>query len=82
MHIVDPSLSALRVAASCCAGISAPFTSTAIHVQALGLPSVYYDPVGWTQPDDSGAHGIPVLRGKAELKAWVTKVLAMEPLTA
>jgi polysaccharide biosynthesis PFTS motif protein len=81
VHIVEPSLSALRVAGRCCAGISAPFTSTAIHVQALGLPSVYYDPVGWIQPDDSGAHGIPVLRGKAELKAWVTKVLAMEPIT-
>jgi len=79
--ILDSGLSAIRIAERCRAGISAPFTSTAIHVQALGLPSAYYDPVGWTQSDDIGAHGIPVLRGKAELKVWVTKVLTMEPLT-
>lgn len=78
--IVAPDLSAMRVAERCCAGISAPFTSTAIHVQALGLPSIYYDPVGWIQPDDSGAHGIPILCGKVELRAWVVKVLAMEPV--
>jgi polysaccharide biosynthesis PFTS motif protein len=81
VRIVDPGLSAMRVAAHCCAGISAPFTSTAIHVQALGLPSAYYDPVGWVQSDDSGAHGIPILRGKEELRGWVTKVLIMEALT-
>lgn len=77
VRILDPEISAMRVAANCCAGISAPFTSTAIYVQSLGKPSVYYDPFGWIQPDDSGAHGIPILCGKEALRAWVVQVLAI-----
>jgi len=76
--MVDPALSVVRVAARCCAGISAPFTSTALYVRALGKPSVYYDPVGWMQADDSGAHGIPVLCGKKALRDWVNDVLRLD----
>jgi polysaccharide biosynthesis PFTS motif protein len=76
--MVDPALSVVRVAARCCASISAPFTSTALHVRALGKPSVYYDPVGWMQADDSGAHGIPVLCGKKALRDWVNDVLRVD----
>lgn len=74
--LVDPAISAMRVIAGCRAGISVPLTSTAIYVREQGLPSVYYDPVGWIQKDDLGAHGIPILSGKEELRAWVTSVLA------
>jgi polysaccharide biosynthesis PFTS motif protein len=75
VFIVDPGLSALRLAECCNAGVSAPFTSAAIYFRELGKPSVYYDPVGWTQADDCGAHGIPVLRGKSALRDWVANVL-------
>lgn len=74
--IVPSDVSAMRVIAGCCAGISVPFTSTAIYLRELGLPSAYYDPLGWMQLDDGGAHGIPILQGKAELLAWLEKVLA------
>ena len=76
--MIDPAVSAIRVAARCCAGISAPFTSAALYVRALGRPSIYYDPYGWIQRDDRGAHGIPVLCGKDALRTWVVQTLSAE----
>ncbi|MBK6358020.1 MAG: polysaccharide biosynthesis PFTS motif protein [Betaproteobacteria bacterium] len=73
--LVNSGISAVRVIQCCCAGISIPFTSTALYVREQGLPSVYYDPTGWIQKDDLGAHGIPILSGKEELRAWVAAVL-------
>jgi polysaccharide biosynthesis PFTS motif protein len=72
--IVDPDISAMRVSAACVAGVSFPFTSTALYLRALGLPSAYYDPSGWIQKDDRGAHGIPILSGRAELWQWLESV--------
>lgn len=74
--LLDPGVSAIRACAACRAGISFPFTSTALYLREMGLPSAYYDPSGWIQKDDLGAHGIPILSGKEELRAWVTSVLA------
>lgn len=76
VRVVDPAISAVRVIKACCASVSIPFTSTALYGKELGVPSAYYDPAGWMQPGDLGAHGIPVLRGADELKAWLGQVLA------
>ena len=71
---VDPSISAIRVIERCKGVISMPFTSTALYLRDQGIPSVYYDPTGWIQKDDRGAHGIPILSGINELREWVEKV--------
>jgi polysaccharide biosynthesis PFTS motif protein len=73
--IIDPGISAVRVIEACCAGVSIPFTSTALYVRERGLPSAYYDPTGWIQKDDKGAHGILILSGKEELRTWLCSVL-------
>lgn len=75
---IDPSIAASRVVECCAAVISMPFTSTALIARALGKPSIYYvpdvapfDPV---QPDDRAAHGIPVVSGRAALRAWLKEL--------
>lgn len=79
---IDSGISAMRVSKACVAGISAPFTSTAIYLRECGVPSAYYDPAGWMQRDDHAARGIPILQGKAELRAWLSDVLATSGQTA
>lgn len=76
VSVVDPGVAAIRVIQKCYAGISIPFTSTALYAREQGLPSIYYDPVGWIQKDDLGAHGIPIVSGKDELRVWVKQVMA------
>jgi polysaccharide biosynthesis PFTS motif protein len=73
---IDPSISAARVIENCQIVISMPFTSTAIIGEFFGKPSIYYDPVGAVQKDDVGAHGIPIISGKEELKAWLSSILS------
>ena len=75
---VDPGVSALRIIKKCSAGISFPFTSTALYVKALGLPSIYYDPIGWIQPDDEAAHGIEIVTGLKRLREWARVTLRQE----
>lgn len=72
---IEPDTSAIRVIEHCRAVVSMPFTSTAILGRHLGKPSVYYDPTGHLQKDDKGAHGIPILSGKDELREWVSAVM-------
>jgi polysaccharide biosynthesis PFTS motif protein len=72
--MVDPGISAIRVIEKCKGVVSMPFTSTALYLQDQGIPSVYYDPSGWIQKDDRGAHGIPILSGIQELREWVMTV--------
>ncbi len=69
--LVEPEISALRVIESSCAVISMPFTSTALIARELGKPSVYYDPTSHLQSDDRAAHGIPIISGPDQLKAWL-----------
>lgn len=69
--LIDPTTSALRVIKSSCAVISMPFTSTALMAREIGKPSIYYDPTGQLQRDDRAAHGIPIISGPDELKAWL-----------
>jgi polysaccharide biosynthesis PFTS motif protein len=73
---IDPETAAVYVVESCAAVISMPFTSTALLGRELGKPSVYYDPRGVVQKDDRAAHGIEVLSGPHELRAWVSSVVA------
>lgn len=68
---IDPAVSALRVIEKSIGIISMPFTSTALYMRDQGIPSAYYDPTGWIQRDDRGAHGIQILSGIGELRDWV-----------
>jgi polysaccharide biosynthesis PFTS motif protein len=79
---VDPEISALRVIETCTAVISMPFTSTALLGRQLGKPSVYYDPFGIARNDDRAAHGIEVLSGPDELRAWLARVLGSAEVAA
>lgn len=74
LRIVDPDISAFRVAKGSQAVISMPFTSTALIARSLGIPSAYYDPFGMIQKDDRAAHGIDVLNGRAELEKWMEQL--------
>jgi polysaccharide biosynthesis PFTS motif protein len=71
--MVKPSLAALNLIKQCEGIISFPFTSTALYLREHNIPSAYYDPTGWIQPDDRAAHGIPILIGIGELRDWVIR---------
>lgn len=71
---VDPNVSAIKVIEACKAVISMPFTSTALYFPSQKIPSAFYDPTGWIQKDDRGAHGLPILSGIGELRDWVALV--------
>jgi hypothetical protein len=73
---IDPDTAATRVIERCAAVISMPFTSTALLGRQLGKPSAFYDPGGVVQKDDRAAHGIEILSGPEELRAWVRAVIA------
>jgi polysaccharide biosynthesis PFTS motif protein len=75
---VSPGISATRVVRQCQAVISAPFTSTALL--APDVPSAFYDPTGWMQKDDRAAHGLPVITGPDELRAWLAKVFGQQAM--
>lgn len=76
---VDTGVSAISVIERCKGVISMPFTSTALYLREQGIQSVYYDPTGWIQKDDRGAHGIPILSGIGELRSWVASVFRESP---
>ena len=79
---MEPAISAIRVIEGCQAVISYPFTSTAILAREQGKPSIYYDPICVIRKDDRGAHGIEVVSGIDELRAWVTRELGRAEDTA
>ena len=72
--IVSPTTSARRVIQRSIATIAIPYTSTALIGQALGVPSVYYDPDGTLEEDRSLSHNVPVLRSRTELSAWIAMI--------
>lgn len=73
---VSPANSASRLIEKCLAVISMPFTSTALLGHLQGKPSIYYDPNGGVLKGDCAAHGIEIVIGKDELRAWLLKVMA------
>ena len=73
---VSPADSASRLIEKCFAVISMPFTSTALLGHLQGKPSIYYDPNGGVLKGDFAAHGIEIVIGKDELRAWFLKVIA------
>ena len=76
---VDAGISAIRVIEKCKGVISMPFTSAALYLREQGIQSVYFDPTGWIQKDDRGAHGIPILSGIDELRGWVASIFRESP---
>lgn len=73
---VDPEMAAQRLVERADAVVSMPWTSTALIARHLGTPSCYYDPTGKLQPDDPGAHGIPVLQTPQQLQSWLKDAIA------
>lgn len=72
--MINPSISPIKVMEKCKGVISMPFTSTALYMRDQGIPSIYYDPTGWIQKDDRGAHGIPIVSGIEELRGWFLSI--------
>lgn len=72
VRIVPSELSPLRLINECIGVISMPFTSTALYYRHQNNKSIYYDPTGWFQKDDQAAHGISIISGIDELRAWVS----------
>jgi polysaccharide biosynthesis PFTS motif protein len=68
---ISPLISASRVIEVCDIVISMPFSSTALLGAYQGKLSVYYDSDGKVAKEDCAAHGIEVLIGKQELRAWL-----------
>ena len=50
------------------------FTSTALIGKFQGKPSVYYDSGAKVVKRDCAAHGIDILIGKEELRAWLNTI--------
>lgn len=73
---IPSEVSASRLIESCFAVISMPFTSTALLGEYQGKPSAYYDPCAGVVKDDCAAHGIEVLIGKDELRAWLRAAIS------
>jgi len=74
VKVIPSDVSAMRLVSGCRAGISVPFTSTAIYLRDMGVPCIYYDPYGWMQLDDSGARGISIIQGKSDLIKWLERM--------
>jgi polysaccharide biosynthesis PFTS motif protein len=74
--LVPPSISPIRIIEKCFATISMPFTSTAHYSFGSSNLKAYYDPTGWIQKDDRGAHGVQILSGIEELRCWVKAIVA------
>lgn len=70
---LSPTNSASCLIEKCFAVISMPFTSTALIGHLQGKPSIYYDPNGGVLKGDCAAHGIEIIIGKEELRAWLLK---------
>jgi polysaccharide biosynthesis PFTS motif protein len=72
---LNPDLRAQQIIENCIAVISMPFTAPALIAKKLGIPTIYYDPLGLIQKDDRGAHGIKIIIGKKELEDWLFDVI-------
>jgi len=71
---INSDVAAIELIRKTKASISFPFTATAIIAQKEGKPSVFYDPTGLIQKDDTAAHGIQVLSGIDELEEWAKNI--------
>ena len=69
--VADSFISPVKLFQKCKAVISMPFTSTS-HYTEIKSPNIYYDPIGWFDPNDSAAHGIPVITKQLQLQQWLS----------
>jgi len=69
---VDAEVAPNRVIEATKLSISMPFTSAAIVAHYSQKPSCYYDSGGLVMQDDRGAHGLPIVVGRAALRDWIT----------
>ena len=69
---VDPGIAASSLVEASDAVISMPFSSPAVIAKYKNIPFIFYDASGSVKNQRS--RGIPLLRGKVELKEWVTSL--------
>ena len=78
VYEVDPSISAQRLMAACRAVVCMPFSAPAVIAHYQNRPTAYYDPTGQLLFADRESRGIPVLRGRRELRDWLAKLNGTE----
>jgi hypothetical protein len=71
----DAEIAPHRIIKDALVTISIPFTSTAIIASELGIPSLYYDPIGRVLPNDPSARTTRVVSGQTELCAELYKLI-------
>jgi len=64
---VDADIAPHRIIQDSLVTISVPFTSTAIIASELGVPSLFYDPIGKVLINDPSARGTHVVSGQTNL---------------
>ena len=75
VYFAVPECSSYSLIKDSKAVVSIPFTSTAIIARDMGIPSVYYDPTGLINGEESQvARGIPVIANELALKEWLASV--------
>jgi polysaccharide biosynthesis PFTS motif protein len=81
VHRINPNVSAVRLAQSCAATISIPFTTPSVYAVAQSKPAIYYDPTGRMAAHTPRFHGVPVVSGRVALMEWLrTQVVPAEAL--
>ena len=70
----DADIAPHRIIQDSLVTISVPFTSTAIIASELGVPSLFYDPIGKVLSNDPSARRIRVVSGQTELYAELCKL--------
>jgi polysaccharide biosynthesis PFTS motif protein len=75
MVALDERIAAGRLIGAVDGVLSIPFTSPAIVGRDRGIPSAYYDPSSTIVRPQRADHGVPTLHQRAELKAWMERLL-------
>ena len=71
--IASSDISSQRLIKVSRAVVALPFSSVAHVAKDMGVPSVYYDPIGCIFSDDRASHGIKIICGVDELQNWMAK---------
>jgi polysaccharide biosynthesis PFTS motif protein len=73
---IDPSTNPLKFINKVRGVICMPFTSVALVAHQHGIPAVFYDPIGFINPEHSNlSHGLPLLNSPEQLSQWISGLL-------
>ena len=68
--MVDPDISARSMVTAVSAVIAMPSSSPAMLGRTQGIPSIYFDPFGEIDEDES--HYVPAIKDTTELRKWAS----------